>query len=247
MTMTPQTSQATLIEDVYALMDELAEKAPAVIVLDEFQAIGDLGAHLPALFKALADAHPRVSLVLAGSKQHLMESLIGDRGAPLYGLAERISLDSLPEPTMSAFLRERARTAGKPMSAEAAARIIELAGPVPNDIQRLAYETFGLAGRTVTVADVEAGLAQAVQHEAAAYADLYGGLSPGQRRVLSALALAPVHEPYAAGFVTAVALANAASVRRALDALTADERVVRRAGSYQVADPFLAAWLSQTL
>jgi len=33
---------------------------PAALVLDEFQAIVGLGAHLPGLLKALADAHPEV-------------------------------------------------------------------------------------------------------------------------------------------------------------------------------------------
>ena len=48
-------------------------------------------------------------------------------------------------------------------------------------------------------------------------------------------------------FVTTVGLANAASVRRALQSLQASEIVVRREGSYVVLDPFLRAWLQQTL
>jgi hypothetical protein len=236
-----------VIEDVYGLLGELAAKRPAVVVLDEFQSIGDLGAHLPSLFKALADTHPKVSLVLAGSKQHLMERLTLDRGAPLYGLAERLSLDVLPEGVMSAYLRDRARAGGKAMSAEAASRIIELAGPVPNDIQRLAYETWGHAGRTVTVEAVHAAMASAIQHEASQYAELYGKLSPGQRRVISTMAAAPVSEPYSAEFARSVGLATGTSVRRALEALTAEELITRRQGRYQVFDPFFAAWLKQTL
>lgn len=237
----------TVIEDVYGLLGELAAKHPAVIVLDEFQAISDLGPHLPALLKALADAHPKVSLVIAGSKQHLMEQLTLDRGAPLYGLAERLSLDVLPETVMSDYLRERAAVGRKPMSAQAAARIIARAGPVPNDIQRLAYEAWGQAARSVTVDDVDAAMASAVEHEASQYAERYGRLSPGQRRVLSTLAAGPVQEPYASVFARAVGLATGTSVRRALEALMAEELVTRRHGHYQVFDPFFAAWLKQTL
>jgi hypothetical protein len=236
-----------VIEDVYGLLGELASKHPAVIVLDEFQAISGLGEHLPALLKALADGNPRVSLVLAGSKQHLMEQFTLDRGAPLYGLAERLSLDVLPEAVMSEYLRERAEVGGKAMSAAAAERIVALAGPVPNDIQRLAYEAWGQAGRSVTAGDVEVAMSSAVEHEASQYSELYGKLSPGQRRVLSMLAAGPVTEPYASEFARSVGLSTGTSVRRALDVLVAEELVTRRQGAYQVFDPFLAAWLKQTL
>jgi uncharacterized protein len=236
-----------VIEDVYGLLGELAAKRPAVFVLDEFQSISDLGAHLPALLKALADANPKVSLVIAGSKQHLMEQLTLDGGAPLHGLAQRLSLDVLPAAVMSDYLRTRAKAGGKAMSAAAAERIIALAGPVPNDIQRLAYEAWGRAGRSVTAADVEAAMDSAVEHEASHYSELYGRLSPGQRRVISKLAAGPVQEPYASEFARSVGLATGTSVRRALDALVAEELVARRQDLYQVFDPFFAAWLTQTL
>ncbi|HVA61800.1 MAG TPA: hypothetical protein VNG13_14890 [Mycobacteriales bacterium] len=42
-----------------------------------------------------------------------------------------------------------------------------------------------------------------------------------------------------------MSLATATSVRRALDALVADELVVRRDGVYRVVNPFFAAWLRQ--
>lgn len=241
------TDAYAVIEDVYALLAEQRAKRPAVLVLDEFQAITDLGDDLPALFKALADEHPRVSLVLAGSRAHLMEAMTGDRAAPLYGLAERLSLDVLPHDVMTGYLRARADSGGRAMGEAAAERIVTLAGPVPNDVQRLAYEAWGQAGRSVTVADVDAAMTSAVAHEAAQYAERYASLAPGQRRVLSALAAGPVREPYAAVFVAAVGLANAASVRRALDALVDGEVVTRRQGSYEVLDPFFAAWLRQTL
>lgn len=236
-----------VIEDVYGLLGELAAKQPAVIVLDEFQAISNLGGHLPALFKALADANPKVSLVIAGSRQHLMEQLTLERGAPLYGLAERLPLDVLPEAVMADYLCERAKAGGKTMSAAAATRIIALAGPVPNDIQRLAYEAWGQAGRSVKLTDVDEAMANAVEHEASQYAETYGRLSPGQRRVISTLAAGPVTEPYAAEFARSVGLATGTSVRRALEALIAEELVTRRQGAFQVFDPFFAAWLKQTL
>ena len=78
-----------VIADIYGVLSDLADRRPAALVLDEFQAIVELGAHLPGLLKALADAHPQVSLVLAGSRRHLMEQLVSssERSAIRHGRA----------------------------------------------------------------------------------------------------------------------------------------------------------------
>jgi AAA+ ATPase superfamily predicted ATPase len=235
----------SVLADVYALLSELTDKSPAVLVLDEFQAITDLGSHLPGLFKALADEHPRVSLVVAGSKKHLMERLVITADAPLYGTAEHLALDVLPADVMAAFLVRRARAGGKDMQRTVADRLVELAGPVPNDIQHLAYEVFDAAGAVVLDRHVAEGLRLAVEHEAGLHADRFEALAPGQRRVLAQLALTPTEQPLAAAFVRDVRLANSSSVRKALDALLDEELVSLRDGRYRVADPFLAAWLRQ--
>jgi uncharacterized protein len=236
----------TVIADVYAVLDELAERKPAVLMLDEFQAITDLGAHLPALFKALADANPRVSLVLAGSKRHLMERLVVSADAPLSGMAERFALDVLPDDVMTDYLRRRAQAGGKPMSKDAAVHLLTLGGPVPNDIQQLAYEVFTIAERRIGADDVDRGLARAVEHEASLHADRFEALAPGQRRVLSELAAAPTTEPYSAAFARRVSLATAGSVRKALESLVADDLVSVRGGVYRAANPFFAAWLRES-
>jgi len=100
-----------LVADVYAILSSLSAKRPAALVLDEFQAVPELGPHLPSLLKALADEHPQVSLVLAGSRRHLMEELVLNTGAPLYNMAERIALGPIDPPTMEAFLVARADSA----------------------------------------------------------------------------------------------------------------------------------------
>jgi hypothetical protein len=237
------TDADAVISDVYATLSSLSARKPSVLVLDEFQALPDLGAHLPRLLKALADEHPRVSLVLAGSKRHLMEKLVTHVDAPLYGMAEHVALDVLPDDVMVEFLIRRSTTGGKAMRPQVAERIVALAGPVPNDIQHLAYEVFDVAAKNITLDDVEAGLRLAVGHEAGLHADRFEALSAGQRRVVAQLALSPTAQPTSGQFVRLVRLSSASGVARALEALTESEVVARRGGTYCVANPFFAAWL----
>jgi hypothetical protein len=233
----------TVLADVYALLAEEAARRPAALILDEFQAITRLAESMPDVLKGLADEHPQVSLVLAGSKRHLMEELVLHRHAPLFGMAQRLALGPIPEPEMVAYLAARSIEAGKPMDSGTAAYIVQRAGPVPNDIQHLAYDAFEAAGTTVDRAAVDRGMAVAVGHDAMLYAESFGRLAPGQARVLVALAVAPPAEPYSASFARSVALASGSSVRKALQPLLDNEDIVPRDGLLAVADPFYAEWL----
>lgn len=235
-----------MIGDVYAALAEQTPRRPAVLVLDEFQAIVDLDEHLPLLFKSLADEHPGVALVVAGSKQHLMDRLVNGPDAPLFGMAEHLALEPIPDDVMAKYLVRRAKAGGKKMEADAARRLIELVGPVPNDIQHLAYEAFDAARDQIDAATVDRALDLAVEHEANLHAERFEGLATGQRRVVARLAKAPTSEPFASGFAEATGLAAASSVGKALDALRSAGLVAKRSDEWVVADPFFAGWLRQT-
>lgn len=237
------TDVEAVLADVYALLAEESKRRPAVLVLDEFQASERLGGDLADTLKGLADLHPSVSLVLAGSKRHLMEQLVLRQEAPLYGLAQHLALGPIPEEEMRPYLVRRAAAGGKPMDDDTAAHVIAAAGPVPNDIQHLAYDAFEAADRSVDRDAVDRGMTRAVAHDAVLFAEELGRLSPGQARVLAAIAAEAPSEPYSSAFARSVGLATGSSVRKALQPLLADDVVVERDGRLAVADPFFAAWL----
>jgi hypothetical protein len=233
-----------ILDDIYEILDEIGAKRPAALILDEFQAVSDLDGHLARRLKGLADEHSKVSLVLAGSKQHLMESLVLSKGAPLYNMLERLSLDAIPVEDWIPFLVRRASRGGKPFENDAAARVLwRRAEPVPFDVQQLAYESFNQAERRITEGDVEQAVEGLIRHQAADYARTFEKLSPGHRRVLKALAGGQPATTGSAAFAAAVGLADSTSVRKALNALVEAERIVQREHGYAVDDPFFSAWL----
>ncbi|MGH9107972.1 MAG: AAA family ATPase [Acidimicrobiales bacterium] len=233
-----------IIADVYELLEEVGRARPAALVLDEFQAIIQHGEHLPNLLKGLSDEHPGVSLVMAGSSRHMMERLVLDEKAPLYGMAQRIGLGELPRAEVMTFLRARAAVGQKAMTEEAAELIVDTAGPVPNDVQHLAYETFDAAGDVIDVRAVREGFLNGIDHEVPIYSDRYQSRAPGQRRVLVELAKSGgTSSPTSAAFAAAVGLATGASARKAMKALGDDELAIERNGKWVVSDPFFAGWL----
>lgn len=233
----------SVIADSYELLAELSERKPAVLVIDEFQDVLNLAEHLPALFKSLADRHPAVSLVVAGSKRHVMHQLTLDATGPLYGMATTLALSAIPAAEMSDFLIRRANAGNKELAVGVADRIVELAGPVPNDIQYLAYEAYGAAGRRITARDVETGLQLAVEHEADFNAWRFDALSAGQRRVLTQLARQPTAQPYSDDFRRATNVRSPGALRNALHPLLDQDLVASVDDTYRVTSPFFAAWL----
>ena len=235
-----------VLDDVYGMLAALADKRPAVLVFDEFHAIADLGTGLAGVLKALGDEHPQVSLVVASSKRHLMEALVVSKGAPLYNMAERLALGPIEPDALLAYLRARARSGGKDMGEDAALEVCTRAGPVPYDVQRLAYEAFDVAGCRLSFEDIGAGMARVVEHETPDFSDRFSARAPGQRRVLVAVAArCGIREPNAAAFAREVGYATPAGTRRAITSLVEAEMLVVRDGVWVVADPFFAEWLRQ--
>jgi hypothetical protein len=172
-----------------------------------------------------------------------MEELVIRDHAPLFGMAQRLALGAIPRAEMLSYLTERAAKAGRPFDADAAEHLLDIAGPVPNDIQHLAYEAFDAAGARIDMAAVNRGMARAVAHDSILYAENLARLSPGQGRVLAEIAAGPPDEPYSAAFARSVGLATGSSVRKSLQPLMQNEDVAERDGKLVVTDPFFAAWL----
>ncbi len=233
-----------VLDDVYAILSSLAKERAAVLIFDEFQAVAELGGGLAPALKALGDQHPKVSLILAGSRQHLMDALVLSRGAPLYNMAERLALGPIDERVMVRYLVDRARHGAKEMTEAAAERICELAGPVPYDIQRLAYEVFDRAGDRIAGSDADDGMSWVVRREDPNFTDGFSRMSIRHRRVLVGIAVRRrVEQPYTAEFARDIGYAGPPGVRRAIEALSAEETLSQRQGGLVVTDPFFAEWL----
>ena len=81
--------------DWESLLDRFWREAPrgAVLALDEFPSLVAADPALPSLLQKLVDRRPakeRPHLVICGSSQRLMQGLVLDRSAPLFGRAREI-------------------------------------------------------------------------------------------------------------------------------------------------------------
>lgn len=239
------TDWESVLADSLRLLARRSRQRPTSLVLDEFQRVVEIDEALGGVFKAVADELSSTSLVFAGSKPHLMHRLAGGPGAPLLGIGERIVLDVIPEGAMQKYLMHRATAAGKHMSTRAAALIYTAVDGIPNDVQRLAFEAFLVAGDTIDEETVAIAVQRIVSHQSTDYGELYERLAPTQQRVLRALACEPTGAVYAASFLHDADVTNPNSVRAAIEVLEGRELLRRHGGVWMVSNAFFRAWLCQ--
>jgi len=234
-----------LLHDVLRVLDAVrATGEPVALVIDEFQRAYELDGAVPGVVKRLCDEMPGVSLVLSGSRRHLMERISG-RGAPLARVGTRIALPKVPRDAMCDFLVLRCATGGRMLAGDVAARIHDLAAGVPNEVQQLASHAFDHAtGNRVRAADVDEALARIVRQGRFEYVAILRSLAPSQRRLLRELARGGPQPSVQTGvMVRSLRVSNPSAVRRALVALEEDDLVEQSPDGWEVSNPFLALWL----
>jgi AAA+ ATPase superfamily predicted ATPase len=137
-----------------ALLSRVWDQAAAgtVLAIDEFPALVTVAPEMPSLLQKRVDASaaPGPHLLLAGSSQRMMQGLVLDRTAPLYGRATEILK---VEPLPCGWLRKALRTTGDRDAIEAFAvwggipRYWELAADYPDRdtaIQALVLSQLGV-------------------------------------------------------------------------------------------------------
>ena len=243
----PKSDWTAEIRHVMKLVrDAGSAEHPASLVIDEFQKVAEIDPALPGLFKSLTDLELRgVSLVLAGSRRHVMHELHSGPGAPLLGVGEILTLDLVPEAEMVAFLRHRCLSGGKEMTEDAARLLYVRARGGPAYVQRLAYEAFDGNGQEVNVETVARAVATVLKRERQYFEVIYEDLAPNQKSLVRALAIEPARSITSRDFLDRSGLRADSSAQRALQSLEASEKVELGPDGWQVTDPLFALWLAE--
>jgi len=242
-----QDVDATL-ERLLQLPAELAaeRKRRVCIVFDEFQEVLDLDPGLPALMRAVFQTQPDVAHVYLGSKRSMMERLFRDANEPFWRSARHMELGVIAPEAFAPFIRERFETTGRRIDDDALGGALAITLGHPYATQELCYALWeesspgGRAGRK----ELDGAIERVLRGENAHFTLIWDQASRVQRATLYALAREPLVSATGREFRQRHGLPGASSVQRALDALVADEVVVRRAaGEYLIAEPFLAEWI----
>jgi uncharacterized protein len=240
-----------LAQEVFALPAGLAaaRNRKVVVALDEFQAIaGFNGGSVEHAMRAAVQHQREVGYVFAGSEPSLMERMLQPK-RPFYKAGPVMRLEKIPADDFAAFIDSRfAKTGLKPEDGLGAA-IVDLAGNLPYDVQRLAHETWDdvrhSGRRRATLDDLHQALRRLLIEQQTMHEAVWQRLTLAQRAVLRSVVLEEGRELLAADTRTRHRLGGASTVQAGLAALMKQDVITREGDRYVVVDSLMREWVAR--
>src|SRR6478672_11102850 len=240
-----------LAQEVFALPARLAaaRKRPVVVALDEFQAIGGFnGGSVEHAMRAAVQHQRDVGYVFAGSEPSLMERMLTPR-RPFYKAGPVMRLEKISADEFAEFIEARFTKSGIRPEPGLGLAIVDLAGNLPYDIQRLAHETWDevrMASRKkATLDDLHQALKRLLIEQDTMFEAVWQRLTMPQRAVLRSVVLEDGRELLSADIRTRHRLGGASTVQAALAALRRDDVISREGDRYVVVDSLLREWVAR--
>jgi len=240
-----------LANDVFALPGKLAadRKRTVVVALDEFQAIDSFnGGSVEHALRGAAQHQRQVGYVFAGSEPSLMEKMIGPR-RPFYKAGPVMRLQKISATVFGDFIEQRFMKTGMKPEPALAEAIVELAGNLPYDVQRLAHETWddvrSKGGRKVTLEDLHGTLTRLLSEQETIFEALWQRLTLQQRATLRAVVLQGGRDIHSADARERHRLGGPSSTQAALAALAKQDVLLKEASRYVVVDSLFREWVAR--
>jgi hypothetical protein len=240
-----------LAHEVFTLPGKIAaaRKRRLAIALDEFQAIAAFnGGSVEHALRAAVQHQRQVGYVFSGSEPALMERMLG-RSRPFYKAGPVMRLQKIAADRFAEFVEARFRATGIKPTAGLGAAIVELAGNLPYDVQRLAHEMWDdvrAAGRKgAGLDDLHATLKRLLGEHETLFESLWQRLTLAQRGALRAAVLEDGRELLSADVRARYRLSGASTVQASLAALVREDILAREGTQHVVVDSLLREWIAR--
>ena len=238
-----------LAQEVFALPGRIAEarRRKLAVALDEFQAIGSFdGGNVEHALRAAVQQQRQVGYVFSGSEPSLMERMLG-RTRPFYKAGPVMRLQKIPADRFAEFIEARFRATKLRPAPGLGASIVELAGNLPYDVQRLAHEVWDDArgGKSVGLEDLHDTLKRLLGEHGGIFEGTWQRLTLAQRGALRAAVLEEGRELLSADVRSRYRLGGASTVQASLTALVREDVLAREGPRYVVVDSLLREWVAR--
>jgi hypothetical protein len=243
---------ARLSEEVFTLPARLAARLNRriVVALDEFQAVAAFnGGSVEQALRAAVQQQRQVGYVFAGSEPSLMEQMVGPK-RPFYKAGPVMRLGKIPADFFAAAVDSRFKRSGLTPESGLGAAIVDLAGNLPYDVQRLAHETWddvaGVRRKAVGLDDLHATLHRLLAEQDTLFEAIWQRLTLQQRATLRAVVLEHGVEVLGADVRARHRLGGPSSVQASLAALVREDVIAREDDArYVVVDSLMREWVAR--
>ncbi len=248
-----------LAQEVFALPGRIAEARGRrlAVALDEFQAIASFagdGGRTPRMhqvehaLRAAVQHQRQVGYVFSGSEPSLMEAMLG-RNRPFYKAGPVMRLDRIDAGAFAAFIEARFKATKIRPEPGIGAAVVELAGNLPYDVQRLAHELWddrrAEGGRTVGFEDLHRTLTRLLGEQEVFFESAWQRLTLAQRAAMRAAVLEDGRELLSAETRARYRLGGASTVQASLNALVRSGMLAREGSRYSAVDSLFREWVAR--
>jgi uncharacterized protein len=242
---------ARLAAEVFALPAKIAaaRQQRMAIALDEFQSVTTFdGGSVEHALRAAVQDQRQVGYVFAGSEPSLMERMLTSK-RPFYKAGPVMRLDKIDAGDFAAFIDKRLAATGFTPEEGLGEAIVELAGNVPYDVQRLAHETWddvrAARRKTVGLEDLHRTLSRLLGEHQMVFEEAWQRLTLAQRAALRAVVIETGRELLSADVRARHRLPGTSSVQSALAALRKQDIVQKEGARYVVTDSLYREWVAR--
>lgn len=242
-----------LLEDVLESVNKYVtkKKKKAVVVLDEFQQIGQFKTdRAERIMRSVFQKHKDISYIFMGSKKHLISDMFNNPNRPFYRSAKPFPLSKIDESALSHFIKNRFESTGKNIDDAFIARIISICECHPYYIQYFCNIVWEKARdkKRVDEGDLKESLELLLLRESHAYEATWDMLTFNQKQVLLALSQENTEEDqklFSSKLLEKYSLNYGSSIRRTLESLINKDLIDKERGNYAIVDVIFKKWLSK--
>lgn len=240
-----------LAQEVFAMPGRIAGSRGRrmAIALDEFQAIGAFnGGSVEHALRAAVQHQREVGYVFSGSEPALMERMLG-RSRPFYKAGPVMRLQKIPADRFAQFIDAKFRATGIKPAEGLAESIVDLAGNLPYDVQRLAHEVWddvkATGRRAVDHDDLHSTLKRLLGEHETLFEGTWQRLTLAQRGALRAAVLEDGRELLSGDVRARYRLSGTSTVQASLTALMREDILAKDGGRYAVVDSLFREWVAR--
>jgi AAA+ ATPase superfamily predicted ATPase len=214
------------------------------IAIDEFQQIAEYPEKgVEALLRSYIQFLPNTNFIFSGSKQHVMQQMFASSKRPFYQSTQMLTIGNIDRSEYARFAKERFANNNLQLSDDVFNTIYDKFEGHTWYMQCILNRLYSF-NRDVDSALVDLAVNQIITENAYAYADLLKAYTPGQIKLLKAIAAeGRVAEILSGEFISKYDLRAASSVSSALKKLVGNELVYKSDDGYMVYDRFMNEWM----
>lgn len=224
-----------------------SKKKRAVVVLDEFQQLGELDdTRIEKALRSIIQGHREISYVFLGSKKHLIYDMFNNPARPFYKSTAHFPLGKINVVEFSEFISKKFLDSNRDIGSGTARYIVKTAEAHPYYTQMLSHMIWERVndGEKIGKRHVNAAVEKILEREQPAFTNLWDNLTLKQKRLLLALALRkPNDKVFSSDFLEKHRLTSSGTVQRGIKSLINKSIVDKDGDVLDINDIFLKLWL----